>query len=1666
MSETNSNNEHCPEPKYLQSEIINQKKKLIFKVEQTIDHAFPNEDFKYYIYIKNISGVKVENVRVKVNNPSEILINTKYDNEEDGYIEIGDLDADGKDSLRFIYLKANCQATGKHYVHFICHGNGTGLYYKSLMLRCSYTHSSDNLIHRLHIYDFTPYEDTYFMKIKDFNSQATQLFKTQKLPFKAGEQPFHMTARDDESTVKPFSNIEQESFLDQNTLLKNTKEHVYQYITRENFNENSVENYEGENLIDLVNQVNKHSKLFRAKFLKTGTNELRTNLQEYEPNGFIHRFGLLNSEIYHYLGTLPSYSYMSDYLFRWAPDGKEPLNLYPEKIAMKWNTKVWAGRGWIVYRVLTKEYLDYLNQNSSDSTHLMRWLNKKESRWKIVGHFMDEMSAQSYIDRQLYIDSNETARTQRGFAKYEYYMKESYYDSGVFFIHIPINKIPSNFYLLDTENLEGLIQRAKPFGAKALIRYMIESEFDNHMEFTHYPIYKPYTEIDMSDTSYISYFIQSQKYKLINSKECIITVTVGDNATGNIILNVNNKEFTIPIKNGNGILNCGELINGKNTIKATYNGDNEYNSGSNSIDYYFPLSTKKLPNLNINIENNKITVNVGENATGNVIIRINNDESTVPIINNIATLNNAALIDGNNNITVKYSGNEEYTSGFNSIVYKKSATKNRPALTISINHLQHYGLTPHGLTSICNFPFEAEMITEKTKMLPTIYMADKKQELIQKNLKLCSANDTNCKNYMENIRPYPDNSLNHNIEHNIVLKSTYIDNDLSRLNGVANLLYLNNFDNISFSILKTGFKPYKTNNQDNRDSENSFIHNWIVKGNPSTSITLTNDKASLCTKLSKEYKAYSYKVERKANPGTDHYITTNQKKKINSFEIIITQKDFMKHEGGEIGIGFTDKLNKNHMFSIEHNDAYPDEDYLKYTTMYNNNFKLKKDGYANVNSLVIKLMQIKGDYNNTMVIFFAEVDRKLQYFHHIICPNLTEVFIFLSKNLAYEREYLYKTDGRGNRKLVYLDNKGNEITATCHDSKGDYLCYKSIYTDEETGKKKPGTPALEYKPIDLGSLLYYNYSTTEKVTFNTPSINEIDKYETTIYDGGENWKNLYRINKAENSYTYIQNGTNEPQEVDDIFIHFDNIEIPERAIIKSLKLKTITESSHAKSIYASSSYQNSHIFEDVLGNTIKLQSDNRECYHQTCEGQAYYYMQIEKTNNKRKIDYFTNLINENIIFDESVDFDNGIILNNPFWIETSQFTDIPYDCNNVKNIELVIEGFNHGPNVNLIPQLLYEENCASAIAKKINNGYFFKKISLPFSTSFLLDWTRLRFRFEDLNHDIEIFDYYLNVTFINKETKYNIEITETDEITSKNKQITYMDLLQDNTTAEELNNGLTIQLSFDDLFPGEYYRIYSNELEIEYTIQDTEFMLNKNQFFDDADTKFISITGDTKDTYLSGQFYTDANHFSQKYSDVGADNLGLELRDSVYQAFILPTDNITGIQIYPNGFKGSPDANLKLGIYENRGTTPGKLIKEVYASGWSKTNKSLKDLNNIKYEININDLKPFEIYWFKFEVENPTDNSYYLLKYTTTQRNECKLLMKENNNYINMSGSLQFDIYTKDLSYGFSQLPTMQDYLSNPYVKIGLHRGQGTIKNLVVKKSNNGINRVVTNGKF
>lgn len=1438
--------------KHLQSEIIGQKKQFIFKVEQTNDFVFPNEEFKYYIYLKNISDSDITNVHVLVEHNSSININKQGSN-------IQNIGTIKKNDVKLIYLNAACNGLGTFYTHFICYGDGTGLFYKTLKIQSGYDNVSNELIHRIHIYDFTPYEDTFLMSVDDYNNQVTQLFKTQKLPFKAGEEPFPLQKRNIESSIRPFYNIESESFVSQYDELsvkgflpdgstkkeiyesaRNTKEHAYQYIGRENFNENALESFEGKNLFEIINSINENSQYFRAKFLKTGTNQLLNDFKEYNPNGFIYRFGLLSSEIYHHVGVLPTFSYMSDYLFRWAPN-EEPLNLIPQKKAMNWNQHKWAGQGWRVYRIATKEYMQ-----------TQEWQDKFEQglvdRWEIIEDFEHLKSAESYIERQKYYDDVEKSQLALDYDKYDYIIRESFYDNGVFFVNIPLDKIPTNFYLLNNDDIEALIQRAKPLGVKPLIRYTIERIFDHQIEFGYYPILKPYTEFELSEEE-MTYFIQTKRYQDVVEEICNQSIT---------------SKKLVPY--GKTVLYNGMIDNNPEFLRQGY----------------YPR----------------------------VI------EST--------------LKSSNQYVTDKFDCT--FRTG-NKCSYQNKCAFNK--------------------NNTCTYN------TDKTN---------------------------------------PDFSINLDIQQENQVDATLVDNSLVNLKDLTEMLYQNNTNNLGFSIpSKISGKP----KADILQEENNFITEWAKNHNYNTV----------------NIKLYESNTETQSGFTLDGQPNS---RRYNIFKIPIMNSALFRQGEYETGIGILDSFGRYHYVAINY-DINKQNYYINYLTSFNNTYKSKKDGCQdNITGLVCYVITYK--FKKIVVFFIEESSTKLHYFHHIIVSNLSNLFLF------------------GTEELFKKIKKDNTV---------ETILLKDILTCE--------------------------YLNSAKISFETPFVYEYNSYKPSIIQGGSNWTNLYRLNDNISSYTYIQNNDNKEVVPNDIILHFDNINIPDNCIIKNLNLKVLADTSGALGIYNSCGIQTNNNFEDAINNKIIFKPNAIECYPSSLKGQYYYKNQIQlasANNNDKSYAENNSLLKQCQLFNESVNIDtidyindyNGYVdIKKNFWIELSDFTYYNKNCNNINDFIFVIEGFNKGPEVTLSYQLMCLNDSAREESIQIESGYFFKKIKVPFLTSFTLDNIRLRFKFNELNNTIQLFDSYINIDFKNKEEQF-IDYILTDDISIKSlkdnihqdqKQVLNFNCQDENKsfTPELMNNGFSINLSFDNISPGDFYRLYTAELEITYQQTESKFLLNKNQYENIADNiYYTAVSGQVNNAYLSGMFYDDVATVSQLDSTIDSDNHGIELKDTIFQSFIARSDNITSIELFPNGFIGNPDDTLKIGLYSNHGNTPYRLIKEIYASGWTKTNKNILNAETIKYDFNIDNLIVNETYWLKIEVENQKPNSFYLLRYTTERQKNFKLLLKENNDYINTFGSLEFNIYSRNLTKSFNQLPTVQDYFDNPYIMLGLHKAVGTISNIRVKK--------------
>ena len=161
-------------------------------------------------------------------------------------------------------------------------------------------------------------------------------------------------------------------------------------------------------------------------------------------------------------------------------------------------------------------------------------------------------------------------------------------------------------------------------------------------------------------------------------QKAIVEITVPNDATGNVTIKLDGKNYNVSVSQGKGVLVVPGLKVGNYTINVTYVGDNRYKSSTNSTT--FKVSKVNTTDIDVVDQGNgTVVVIIGDNATGNVTIVLENGTNfTAPVINGTAIVNLTNVTPGEQNVTVIYSGDENHTN------ITKNATVNIPKLTPAI----------------------------------------------------------------------------------------------------------------------------------------------------------------------------------------------------------------------------------------------------------------------------------------------------------------------------------------------------------------------------------------------------------------------------------------------------------------------------------------------------------------------------------------------------------------------------------------------------------------------------------------------------------------------------------------------------------------------------------------------------------------------------------------------------------------------------------------------------------------------------------------------------------------------------------------------------------------------------------------------------------------------
>ncbi|MBE6506259.1 MAG: hypothetical protein E7Z73_11125, partial [Methanobrevibacter millerae] len=144
-------------------------------------------------------------------------------------------------------------------------------------------------------------------------------------------------------------------------------------------------------------------------------------------------------------------------------------------------------------------------------------------------------------------------------------------------------------------------------------------------------------------------------------EKAVIEITVLKDATGNVTVTVDNKDYNVSVSDGKGILVVPGLKVGNYTVDVKYLGDRKYDENTNVTKFTVnKLETNEI--IVVDQGNGTVVVVVSGNATGNVTIIVEGQNFTGPVINGTAIINLTNVTPGTHNITVIYSGDDTHTN--------------------------------------------------------------------------------------------------------------------------------------------------------------------------------------------------------------------------------------------------------------------------------------------------------------------------------------------------------------------------------------------------------------------------------------------------------------------------------------------------------------------------------------------------------------------------------------------------------------------------------------------------------------------------------------------------------------------------------------------------------------------------------------------------------------------------------------------------------------------------------------------------------------------------------------------------------------------------------------------------------------------------------------------
>ena len=146
-------------------------------------------------------------------------------------------------------------------------------------------------------------------------------------------------------------------------------------------------------------------------------------------------------------------------------------------------------------------------------------------------------------------------------------------------------------------------------------------------------------------------------------------VTVPNDVTENVTIEINGMEFTNSTVDGNATFYIPEITFGNKTVVATYPGDDKYRFNSTTAN--FTVNKREL-DMQVDVTEvisvgdvAQVNVTLPENATGYVVVKVDGQNYTINLTDGKGSVEIKGLLNGTYPVEVTYLGDDQYLSRSN-----------------------------------------------------------------------------------------------------------------------------------------------------------------------------------------------------------------------------------------------------------------------------------------------------------------------------------------------------------------------------------------------------------------------------------------------------------------------------------------------------------------------------------------------------------------------------------------------------------------------------------------------------------------------------------------------------------------------------------------------------------------------------------------------------------------------------------------------------------------------------------------------------------------------------------------------------------------------------------------------------------------------------------------